>query len=218
MNWWHSAESVERATSLANWTVAVLGLLAAAAAVIAVVLNSRAAELKAADDAKRESERLALREQVITAETNTRKLQLELSNADRQLRALQPRRLTPEQRQTIISALQRVKAPPKPFLIATISTDTEASTFARDLRAAIEAAGWRTEFAEGVYSTPEYDTTVEIQDRAIDPTHAGALHRALVQAGVPADMTLNRHLNPGIVRLFVGHRRQTNTEVRTPHR
>lgn len=235
MNWWNSAESVDRIAQWVNWCVAIFGFLAAAAAVAAVVLGMRSGELKAEVDRDKDTQAQRLRTRVEEAEAAAADLRANLDEAQRtqresdkrlaelgqtataaneaaarahaELQKHAPRRLTTEQRQKLLSAIRHVSRPDGVFLISTISTDVEASEFASQIKSVLDEAGWRTRLEQGIYDRqPEYGTTVEIQDPAVNPPYAASLHRALLAAGIPAEFILNRNQNPGAVRLFVGHR------------
>lgn len=142
---WDSIQSTERWSDVLFWTGIVCLVLLAATEVASHIYGRRAGELRSeatrvADEQRQQDANDAERRR--KAEVGA--LEKQLSEADKKTAELEkqqtPRRLTPEQKQTLIATLSPHAG--QKIIFVTILGDNEAKRFMEDFIEVIDAAKW----------------------------------------------------------------------------
>lgn len=111
-----------------------------------------------------------------------------------------PRVLTAVQRATIVERLKGITGRVSMIYPA----DQEAQAFAKQLQAAIAAAGWEVKTEASISVGPDVGLSVRVKSTDTPPVIARALHTALTAALGPLPMTASGNLAEDAVLLDVG--------------
>lgn len=212
-SWWDSLEAEER-FSFWMFIVLSIGLVLGAVGTISTRLAGRQIDrLKAQRDAGQQAE---IRQQVIEAQQRQ-------ASAEQQVRALQPRVLTPEQKTLLITQLSEKHDQSVGFVSRMM--DGESQDYAETLAAIFREAGWQVAPINrtGLYDLPNMLTLAVIvenpdnlesvaKSRHLDPV-ADFICQTLQEVGIncqPASIPPNSYsgpLQPHTLYIFVGRKR-----------
>jgi hypothetical protein len=163
--------------------------------------NERAAALeKDAAQAKAAQQRVEIdlakqKEKAATAEHALLQLQ----------RRAEPRRISADQRVRLVALLSQ--SPKGKVSISCVLGDGEGLAFAKDIDDVLKAAGWETNFGQGVYSGGNpVGFGIVVRNAISAPPYATALQRAFFSVGIPVAGEENPQLNAGDIQIIVGNK------------
>lgn len=180
---WTSPEVLSRIFYGAKWATVVLGLLAATAIAISIIVSYRRDRLLAEEQAR------------IAAISEKRLAQQESKISEIQTKQA-PRMISAEQRQTIISALGGYGG--QPILILELE-DHEAKQYARQIADTLRAAGWTVRIrGMGVILHPVHGVVCILPDTGQPSEAAHALITAFHGNGIGLSVSRRGDIAKGL--------------------
>lgn len=154
---------------------------------------------KDAADAKAAQQRVEI--DLAKQQEKTAKAELEVATLKV---AIQPRRLTPEQRTALVKLLS---GEPKGMIAVRYpAADFEATAFAHQIIGALQEAGWNLGSVTGMVGSDPVGLGIVVRSVATVPPYVGRLQRAFFSIGIPMGGVEEPRLEEGGVQLVIGHK------------
>ncbi|MDA2937547.1 SUR7/PalI family protein [Acidobacteria bacterium AH-259-A15] len=182
MSFWDSYETLSKWSSILYWIGISAALIAFIFGIIAYVFTNRATSLKD----KMTQERIG------TAE----------SQATRLGDQMQPRTLTPEQKQDLLRELTSVAD--GSIEIRAAMGDVEAVNLANEFKTIFEASGWQTRIAQTTFARPQQGVLLVVHNKETAPPYSGRVQRIIGSLGFEVVGVENPAYSPNTLTLIVG--------------